>query len=32
MSDGESYNKDLSWLMQISHIILIQIRHKKSLN
>lgn len=31
MSDGESYNKELSWLMQISHINLIQIKHKKRL-
>lgn len=32
MSYSESYNKYLSWLMQISHINLIQIRHRKGLN
>lgn len=32
MSYDESYDKDLSWLIQISHINLIQIRHKKGLN
>lgn len=32
MSYGESYNEYLSWLMQMSHINLIQIRHKKGLN
>lgn len=32
MSYSESYNKDLSWLMQISQINLIQIRHKRGLS
>lgn len=32
MSYGESYNKDLSWLLQISHIILIQKKYKRGLN
>lgn len=32
MSYSESYNKELSWLMQISHINMIWIRYEKGLN